>query len=111
MKPSRQEKVCRLLQKELGEIFLLFARRQQGVLITVSEVRVTPDLSLARTFLSIFPTEKQQEVMKLVEENAKNLSFELGNRMRNQLRVVPELEFKLDESLDRLEHIDELLNQ
>lgn len=103
--------MCRLLQKELGELFLLFARRQQGVLITVTEVRVTPDLSLARVFLSIFPTNRQEELMPLVEANAKNLRFELGNRVRHQLRVVPELEFRLDDSLDKLEHIDELLNK
>jgi len=111
MEVSRQEKVCRLLQKELGELFLLFARRQQGVLITVTEVRVTPDLSLARVFLSIFPTNRQEELMPLIEANGKNLRFELGNRVRHQLRVVPELEFRLDNSLDKLEHIDELLNK
>ncbi len=111
MEASRQEKVCRLLQKELGELFLLFARRQQGVLITVTEVRVTPDLSLARVFLSIFPTNRQAELMPLVEANTKNLRFELGNRVRHQLRIVPELEFRLDESLDKLEQIDELLKQ
>lgn len=92
-------------------MFLLFARRQHGVLITVTEVRVTPDLSLARVFLSIFPADKQAELMPLVQANAKNLRFELGNRVRHQLRVVPELEFRLDESLDKLEHIDELLKQ
>lgn len=92
-------------------MFLLFARRQHGVLITVTEVRVTPDLSLARVFLSIFPADKQAELMPLVQTNAKNLRFELGNRVRHQLRVVPELEFRLDESLDKLEHIDELLKQ
>lgn len=109
MEVSRQDKVSRLLQKELGELFLLFARRHQGALITVSEVRVTADLSLARVFLSIFPAAKQEELMPIIETNAKNFRFELGNRVRHQLRVVPELEFRLDESMDKLEHIDELL--
>ena len=74
-------------------------------------MRVTPDLSLARVFLSIFPTNRQEELMPLIEANTKNLRFELGNRVRHQLRVVPELEFRLDNSLDKLEHIDELLNK
>lgn len=74
-------------------------------------MRVTPDLSLARVFLSIFPTNRQEELMPLIEANTKNLRFELGNRVRHQLRVVPELEFRLDDSLDKLEHIDELLNK
>ncbi len=111
MEVSRQEKVARLLQKELGELFLLFARRHAGVLVTVTEVRITSDLSLARVFLSIFPVNKQAELMPIIDANTKNFRFELGNRIRHQLRVVPELEFRLDESMDKLEHIDELLKQ
>ena len=111
METTRQDKVSRLLQKELGELFMLFARHRQGVLVTVTEVRVTADLSLARVFLSIFPTNRQTELMQLVQANSKNFRFELGNRVRHQLRIVPELEFRLDESMDKLEQIDELLKQ
>lgn len=109
METTRQEKIARLLQKELGELFLLYARQLQGVLITVSEVRVTSDLSLGRVFLSIFPTDKSADVMSQVEADSKSIRFELGKRVRHQLRIVPELSFYLDESMEKLEHIDQLL--
>jgi len=109
METTRQEKIARLLQKELGELFLLYARQLQGVLITVTEVRVTTDLSLGRVFLSVFPTDKSSEVMSQVETDTKSIRFELGKRVRHQLRIVPELSFYLDESMEKLEHIDQLL--
>ncbi len=109
METTRQEKIARLLQKELGELFLLYARQLQGVLITVTEVRVTTDLSLGRVFLSVFPTDKSSEVMSQVEADTKSIRFELGKRVRHQLRIVPELSFYLDESMEKLEHIDQLL--
>ena len=109
METTRQEKIARLLQKELGELFLLYARQLQGVLITVTEVRVTTDLSLGRVFLSVFPTNKSAEVMLQVQADTKSIRFELGKRVRHQLRIVPELSFYLDESMEKLEHIDQLL--
>jgi ribosome-binding factor A len=93
METTRQEKIARLLQKELGELFLLYARQLQGVLITVTEVRVTTDLSLGRVFLSVFPTNKSAEVMPQVQADTKSIRFELGKRVRHQLRIVPELSF------------------
>ena len=109
METTRQEKIARLLQKELGELFLLYARQLQGVLITVTEVRVTTDLSLGRVFLSVFPTNKSAEVMLQVQADTKSIRFELGKRVRHQLRIVPELSFYLDKSMEKLEHIDQLL--
>ncbi|HPW90701.1 MAG TPA: 30S ribosome-binding factor RbfA [Paludibacteraceae bacterium] len=111
METTRQEKIARLLQKDLGELFLLYARELQGVLITVTEVRVTSDLSKGRVFLSVFPTAKSAEVMAQVETDAKSIRFELGKRVRHQLRIVPELFFHLDESMEKLEHIDQLLKE
>ena len=109
METTILEKIARLLQKELGELFLLYARQLQGVLITVTEVRVTTDLSLGRVFLSVFPTNKSAEVMLQVQSDTKSIRFELGKRVRHQLRIVPELSFYLDESMEKLEHIDQLL--
>lgn len=109
MENKRLQKIGRLLQKELGEIFLLQTKAMQGVLISVSEVRVSADLSIAKAYLSIFPSEKGPEIIKAVTENTKAIRFDLGQRVRLQLRKIPELQFFLDESIDYLENIDKLL--
>lgn len=80
-----------------------------GVLVSVSAVRISPDLSIARVYLSIFPSEKGEELIKNINANMKSIRYELGTRVRFQLRIIPELKFFLDDSLDYLEHIDELL--
>ena len=98
-----------MLQKELGEIFLLYARELQGTLITVTGVRISPDLGIAHTHLSIFPSNKTTDVLKKVNVDNKAIRFELGKRVRNQLRIVPALYFHVDDSLDYLENIDNLL--
>ena len=109
METTRQQKISRMLQKELGEIFLLYAREIQGTLITVTSVRISPDLGIARTHLSIFPSNKAAEVLVKVNADTKSIRYELGKRVRNQLRIVPELFFHNDDSLDYLENIDNLL--
>lgn len=109
METTRQNKIARLLQKELSDIFLLQAKSTPGMLVSVSAVRISPDLSVARAYLSIFPSEKADETVKNVNENMKSIRFELGTRVRHQLRIIPELKFFVDDSLDYLEKIDELL--
>ena len=109
MDTTRQNKIARLLQKELGDIFLLQTKAMHGVLVSVSAVRISPDLSVARAYLSVFPSERGEEIIKNVNANMKSIRYELGTRVRFQLRIIPELKFFLDDSLDYLEHIDELL--
>ena len=109
MDTNRQQKVNRLIQKELSEIFLLDAKKMQGVLISVTNVRVSPDLGIAHAYLSVFPSEKADELVENVNENVKTVRYDLGRRLRNQLRVIPELTFHLDDSLDYIENIDRLL--
>jgi ribosome-binding factor A len=109
METTRQQKISRMLQKELGEIFLLYARELHGTLITVTDVRISPDLGIARTHLSVFPSNKATSVIKQVNADTKSIRFDLGKRVRNQLRIVPELFFHVDDSLDYLENIDNLL--
>jgi ribosome-binding factor A len=111
METTRQQKISRMLQKELGEIFLLYARELHGTLITVTAVRISPDLGIARTHLSIFPSNKSKEVIEKVNADTRAIRFDLGKRVRNQLRIVPELFFHVDDSLDYLENIDKLLKQ
>ncbi len=81
------------------------------MLISVSTVRISPDLSVARAYLSIFPSEKSAELIKNINDNMKSIRYELGTRVRYQLRIIPELKFFVDDSLDYLEHIDELLGK
>ena len=109
METTRQQKISRMLQKELGEIFLLYARELQGTLITVTAVRISPDLGIAHTHLSIFPSEKSAAVLTKVQDDSKAIRYDLGKRVRNQLRIVPALYFHVDDSLDYLENIDKLL--
>ena len=109
METTRQNKISRLIQKELSEIFLLQTKAMTGVLVSVSVVRISPDMSVARVYLSVFPSEKSEDIVKNINENAKSIRFELGTRVRHQLRIIPELKFFVDDSLDYIEKIDELL--
>jgi ribosome-binding factor A len=111
METTRQNKIARLIQKELSEIFLLQTKSMKGILVSVSKVRISPDMSVCRAYLSIFPSEKGEEIIKNINDNIKSIRFDLGNRLRHQLRIIPELKFFVDDSLDYIEHIDELLKK
>ena len=109
---KRQLKVGREIQKDLAEIIRAKGMAAfDGAMVTVSEVRVSPDLSVAKTYVSIFPSEKQDAVMALLNENNKALRGELGRAVGKQLRIVPEIVFYLDTSLDYAAHIEELLKK
>lgn len=82
-----------------------------GALVTVSGVRVSPDLSVAYIYVSIFPSEKADKVMGILKENSRALRGELGNKVGKQLRIIPEISFFLDSSLDYVAHIEELLKK
>ena len=110
MESTRQHKIARLIQKDMSDILLRYARTLHGTLISVSEVRVTPDLSLAHIYLSIFPQDKVAATMKEITENTHRFRGELGSLERHQLRIIPEIVFHLDETIDRMERIDELLH-
>ena len=81
-----------------------------GVMVSVTRCRISPDLSICTAYLSIFPSERGDEILQNVNRNEKTIRYELGKRVRNQLRIIPELRFFIDDSLDYLERIDELLN-
>lgn len=111
METTRQNKISRLIQKELSEIFLLQTKSMNGVLVSISAVRISPDMSIARVYLSVFPSERSQEIVKNINDNMKSIRYELGTRVRHQLRIIPELKFFVDDSLDYAERIDELLKK
>ncbi|MBF6597193.1 MAG: 30S ribosome-binding factor RbfA [Fermentimonas sp.] len=109
MDNNRLQKVNRLIQKELGDLLLIEAKKMPGILISVTNVRVSADLSVAHAYLSVFPTEKSDELVSNINENVKTVRYDLGKRLKNQLRVIPELTFHVDDSLDYIENIDKLL--
>ena len=109
MEGKRQAKISRMLQKELSEIFRRYTSSMNGVLVSVSSVRVSPDLSTAKVYLSIFPPERSQELLAIVKAQAKTVRYELAQQVRQILRKCPELSFYLDDSLDYIENIDRLL--
>jgi ribosome-binding factor A len=112
METQRQKKIARLLQKDLGEIVSNMARdKMPNAMITVTKVIPTSDLSIAKVYLSLFTLSDKQQVLKEITKHEKEIRRQLGNRVRHQLRVVPELLFFEDDSLDYIEKIDSLLQQ
>ncbi len=111
METTRQAKIARLIQKELSEILRLQTAKTHGIIISVSAVRISPDLSIAKAYLSVFPSAKAPEILENLTRNAKTIRYDLGQKVRFQLRKVPELSFYLDVSLDYIENIDNLLKE
>ena len=109
METTRQNKITRLLQKELSDMFQRQTAAMPGVLVSVSKCRVSPDMSVCRGYLSVFPSERAEEIVGNINANVKSVRFELGKRVRMQLRIIPELKFFVDDSLDYDERIGELL--
>ena len=110
MESTRQKKIGKLLQRDISEMFQREARdHTKGAMVSVTVVRVTTDLSIAKVYLSIFPTGKKEEVFEHITENASQLRYFLGQRVGKQLRVIPELHFFIDDSLDYIDNIDRLL--
>jgi ribosome-binding factor A len=110
MDSVRQNKIARLIQKELATLLQAEAKNLfPGRMITVTIVRVTPDLAMAKVYLSIFPQVKDENIVAQVTEHAKHFRSLLGKNIRHQVRVIPELVFYLDDSMDYFEHIDKLL--
>ena len=109
METTRQNKIARLIQKELSDIFQRQTQATHGVLVSVSVCRISPDMSVCRGYLSIFPSERAQEICDNINANVSQIRYELGQRTRHQLRIIPELKFFVDDSLDYAENIDNLL--
>jgi ribosome-binding factor A len=112
MDSVRQNKIARLIQKELAVIFQAESKNLfPGRMITVTMVRVTPDLALAKVYLSVFPNNKDEDIVGQVKPHSKHFRSILGQNIRHQVRVIPDLVFYLDDSMDYFERIDKLLKQ
>jgi len=112
MATLRQNKVARLIQKEIGIMFQGSSNfTVPGVLVTVTTVRISPDLGFAKVYISLFPNNKVDEAFELIKSRTSEVRGELGKKVRHQLRIVPEVAFYIDDSLNYVERIDELLKQ
>ena len=114
MESTRQQKISRLLQQEMSKIFQQETKPIFGnSMITVTEVHISPDLSIAKVWVSIMPLggAKKEDVMKAIHENTSDLRRRLGMRVGKQIRIIPQLSFFLDDSLDYIQNIEKLLKQ
>jgi ribosome-binding factor A len=110
MESTRQQKIARLIQRDLGELFQKMTRDVfPGNMITVTKAHISPDLSYARAYLSLFGKTEKNELLRLINIHKKEIRRELGNRIHNQVRIIPELEFFIDDSLDYIENLENLL--
>lgn len=107
---TRQKKVSRLIQKEVAEIFLRKGKEYApGKMVSITKVRVSPDLSYAKIYISVFPSANKEEVLNAITGHSHKIRFDLGLKVKSQLRIVPEIAFFIDDSLDYIEKIDKLL--
>ena len=107
---TRQKKVSRLIQKEIADIFLRKGNQYApGKIISITRVRISSDLSYAKVYLSIYPSGNQNDILHTVQEHSPKIRFDLGHKVRSQLRIVPEIAFFIDDSLDYIDNINKLL--
>ena len=112
MDSTRQQKISRQIQRDIAEILQKeLADTLRGTLVTVTTVRVSPDLAYAKLYISIFPFERSAQVLEAIKEKSWYVLKLLGARIRNQLKIVPELEWFVDDSLEYIENIDNLLSK
>ncbi|MBF0596349.1 30S ribosome-binding factor RbfA [Faecalibacter rhinopitheci] len=110
MDSNRQQKVGKLFQEELAEGFRKWTKEEfPGNLISVTEVKVTPDLSVAKIYVSIFPSNRKEEIIKVIKQNTPLFRGILSKGAGKTMRITPELIFKLDNSLDEIDKIDKAL--
>jgi ribosome-binding factor A len=112
MESTRQKKVARLVQKELAEILMHHGGElAPGKMVSVTTVRVSPDLSLAKAWISVFPSEGADATLSALRNSVPRLRYELGQKIRNQLRIIPEIAFFIDDSNDYIDNISKLLKE
>lgn len=108
----RQEKFSKQIQRDLGEIFQLHRHEWlAGEFVTISAVKVTPDLSYVRVYLSLFNVSKREQVMESVELNAREIRKELARRLKNQVRKIPEIAYFEDDTLDYVSKMDKIFEE
>lgn len=110
MESNRQRKVAQIIQEDLSELFRKqAAESSQQFLITISDVKISADLGLAKIYLSIFPNEYRKPIMKEIQENKSKYRHFIGQKMGQQVRIIPQINFYLDTTLDDVEKIEKEL--
>ncbi len=108
---TRQLKIAKMIQQDISDIFQKEGGEfVHGALVSVSKVRVTPDLGYAKVYISVFPFDKSEEVLSRIKAKLSSVRLWLGKRSGKQLRIVPELAFFIDDSMEYVANIDKLLN-
>lgn len=112
MESKRQQKFAGVIQQDLAAIF----QREGAVylpdtLVTITKVRVTPDLAIARVFLSFFNSQNNQQALQLVKSHASEIRYKLGARIKDQVRIIPQLEFFIDDTSEYVERMDKLFDK
>jgi ribosome-binding factor A len=109
---TRQEKVAKQIQKDIADIIQQHSvARSRKVMLTVTNTRITPDLGQARIYISIFPSQQAEDIILDLNDHVGFYRNELGQKLRHQLKKVPEIKFYLDDSLDYIDNIDNLLKK
>jgi ribosome-binding factor A len=112
MESTRQNKVSRLIQRDLGDIFQKEGRDLfSNSMITVTKVSVTRDLSIAKVYLSLFTTGNKPQLLEKIQHHTGEFRYKLGKRIGKQVRIIPEIQFFMDDSLDYIENIEKLLDE
>lgn len=111
MESNRQKKIASVLQRDLVDVLQGAATQggMKGIIISVTQVKVTVDLSIAKVYLSIFPNDKGEELLEGIRNNAPMIKHEIAQRTKHQLRRMPELEFFIDDSLEYIDQIERSL--
>ncbi len=111
MESQRQKRIASVMQKDLADVLQNAATQggMKGVIISVTKVHVTADLSISKVYLSIFPNNKGKALLEGIKQNAVAIRYELAQRTKNQLRRMPELNFYIDDSLEYIDQIDRSL--
>ena len=109
---TRQQKIAKQIQKDIAEIIQReYSASLRGTLVTVTTVRVSVDLAYAKIYVSVFPFDRAKATLDFLDEQNRAIHGALGNRMRNQVKSIPELQFFIDDSLEYIENIDNLLSK
>lgn len=112
METTRQQKIAKQIQRDIAEIFQKEGRDLvRGVLVTVTEVRVSPDFNYAKIYVSVFPFDKAPETIAALDKHNKFFRGELGRRIKDQLKNIPEIQFYLDDSLEYIEHLEQAMKE
>jgi ribosome-binding factor A len=112
MESKRQQKFAGVIQKDLAEIFQReVSNFLPNVMVTITKVRVSPDLAIARVYLSFFNSNDNTLAINTIKAHSSEIRYKLGNRIKDQVRIVPHLEFFLDDTSAYVEHMDKIFDQ